>query len=232
MEGYRKIFAIIYKSVKDLFKNRVLFIINFMFPTMAVLFKICFSEEKANEPILSFCTMNAVMIPILIISSIIAEEREKGTLRALISMNVKPIEYLFGVSCVIFGTAYISSLCFVFVIPIKNEEILTYALQIALSIITSTIIGATIGLCAKNQVKVGATAAPISMLIGMLPVFAEVNPLLKEISGVFYSGILTDYLLDISVENIVLNYLFYMVNIVIALIIFYWLYRRRGLCED
>lgn len=44
-----------------------------------------------------FSVMYVCMAPILIISAIISEEKEKGSLRMLMMSNVKPMEYILGI---------------------------------------------------------------------------------------------------------------------------------------
>lgn len=50
----------------------------------------------------TFITMHIVMIPIINMANIIAEEKEKNTLRVLIMSNVKPMEYLIGIGLSVF----------------------------------------------------------------------------------------------------------------------------------
>lgn len=227
--SFRRTNAVIYKAFKDMFKNQALLIIVFMFPILALLFKMSFPYDEAIEPITSFCTMNIAMIPILGMSSIIAEEKEKGTLRVLITSNVKPLEYLFGISICIFITVIISSSLFLVIIPYEIYDVFKYLLYSSLGTICSILVGATIGLITANQVKVGAISAPIAMIIGMLPVFAGTNEFVKSISKFLYSNILSKLIIDNNIKIEPRDILTMSINIIIIFIIFYVIYKKKKL---
>ena len=193
------------------------------------LFKISFTYDEYIEAIASFCTMNVVMIPILGMSSIIAEEKEKGTLRSLIVFNVKPVEYLLGVSITIFFAIMVSSIFFIIIIPSEIVNVKKYLLFCAAGAVVSVLIGAIIGLITENQIKVGAIAAPIAMVLGMLPVFAEANKWLKGFTSLLYSDILSKLISQNSSFVTLKEILILLSNILIVFLLFYLIYRNKGL---
>lgn len=173
--------------------------------------------------------MNVVMIPILGMSSIIAEEKEKGTLRSLIVFNVKPVEYLLGVSITIFFAIMVSSIFFIIIIPSEIVNVKKYLLFCAAGAVVSVLIGAIIGLITENQIKVGAIAAPIAMVLGMLPVFAEANKWLKGFTSLLYSDILSKLISQNSSFVTLKEILILLSNILIVFLLFYLIYRNKGL---
>lgn len=97
MKTINHICAIFIKQIKDSLKNRLVLVVFFMFPILALVFKEIVSEVELDFILPSFMTMNTVMVPIIFMSSIVSEEKEKKTLRMLIMSNVKAWEYLIGV---------------------------------------------------------------------------------------------------------------------------------------
>ena len=70
MSALHHIAAVFRKQVKDSFKNRLILVVFFMFPVLAMVFKEIVSKEELDFMLPSFMTMNTVMIPIIFMSSI------------------------------------------------------------------------------------------------------------------------------------------------------------------
>ena len=126
MKTINHICAIFIKQIKDSLKNRLVLVVFFMFPILALVFKEIVSEVELDFILPSFITMNTVMVPIIFMSSIVSEEKEKKTLRMLIMSNVKAWEYLIGVGFCVFLLALISNCFFLFIIPFNAKEIVTF----------------------------------------------------------------------------------------------------------
>ena len=95
----KNIIAVFQKQIKDTLKNKTVLIQFLMFPIMSVIMEYSINIEELPEHFFAnmFAAMYVGMAPLVGMSSVISEEKEKNTLRVLLMSNVKPIEYLTGV---------------------------------------------------------------------------------------------------------------------------------------
>ena len=95
----RNIVTIIKKQLKDTLKNKTVLIQFVMFPVLTLIFEQAINIPDMPELFFTklFSVMYMGMAPLTAVASIIAEEKEKNTLRVLTMANVKAWEYLAGI---------------------------------------------------------------------------------------------------------------------------------------
>ena len=107
----RKIKAIFVKEIKDALRsNRIVFLF-LLFPVFGYLITAMMKGDAGTNPLI-FLTMHISMIPLMITAALIAEEKDKQTLRVLILSNVKPLQYLLGVGSFVFVLNIVTSCLF------------------------------------------------------------------------------------------------------------------------
>ena len=203
-----------------------------MFPILALVFKEIVSEVELDFILPSFITMNTVMVPIIFMSSIVSEEKEKKTLRMLIMSNVKAWEYLIGVGFCVFLLALISNCVFLFIIPFNAREIVTFIVSSIIGIILSLLIGSILAILSKNQMSVGPITAPVSMIIGLLPMFSAMNSELEKIAKGIYSYYVRQMFVTRELENSVNSWLILLINFLVLSLVFAIFYRIKGLNNE
>ena len=104
--------AILWKQLKDCLKNKTVLIQFLLFPIMTVIMENAVKIPDMQEHFFTnlFAIMYMGMAPLTSIASIIAEEKEKNTLRVLQMSNVKSYEYLIGNAIYILFICMIGSL--------------------------------------------------------------------------------------------------------------------------
>lgn len=232
MTAFAHVYAVLIKQIKDSLKNRMILVIFFMFPILAVIFKSIVSENEFKSILPSFITMNTVMIPIVFMSSIVSEEKEKKSLRMLIMSNIKPWEYLVGVGCWVFIQAIVSSCLFILIIPVSINEGLVFILTAVIGIACSLIIGAIIAIVAKNQMSVGPVTAPISMILGLLPMFSSMNSDIEKIAKLFYSYYIRNTFVSLKYDLDAMSWLIIGLNLLVLITMFVLLYKCKGINDD
>ena len=103
----KNIITVIKKQIRDTFKNKTVLIQFVMFPALTLIMENAVKIDDMPENFFAklFSVMYVGMAPLTSAAAIISEEKEKNTLRVLMMANVKPVEYLAGI------TAYVWTLC-------------------------------------------------------------------------------------------------------------------------
>ena len=232
MNSIFRIYAVFIKQVKDSINNRLIIMLFFMFPILAIIFKGLVKAEELDMLLPSFITMNTVMVPIIFMSSVVSEEKEKHSLQMLIMSNVKAWEYLIGIGTCVFIQAFISSCLFLVVYDVPLEKLAVFFINLAIGIACSLLVGAILAILAKNQMSVGPITAPVSMVIGLLPMFAEINDKLKSVATVFYSYYIRKAFVTLEISADTISITTIIINFFSLLLIFVLLYKFRKFNDD
>lgn len=203
------IWAILWKQLKDTLKNKTILIQFLMFPCMTVIMENAISIEGMSEHFFAnlFAIMYVGMAPLTAMSAIIAEEKEKNTLRVLHMCNVNGFEYLLGNAIYIVFICMLGSVVIAFAGGYKGSELLAFLLIMFVGHTISMLAGAAIGVFSKNQMMATSLTVPVMMISSFLPMLSMFNDSIKKVAKFFYSEQL--YLLinnlnaiEISMETI------------------------------
>lgn len=127
------------------------------------------------------------MAPLTAMSAIIAEEKEKNTLRVLHMCNVNAVEYLIGNAIYIVFICMMGSSVIAFAGGYTGNELLTFMLIMFVGHIISMLAGAAIGVFSKNQMMATSLTVPVMMIFSFLPMLSMFNEPIKKIAKFFYS---------------------------------------------
>ena len=228
----RNIKAILWKQIKDTFKNKTILIQFIMFPVLTLIMEnaINIGELPQHFFVKLFAVMYVGMAPLTAMSAVISEEKEKNTLRVLLMSNVKPMEYLLGVGIYIWAVCMIGAGVFSICGKYKGSTLCAFMLILAVGILVSILIGAAIGTWSKNQMMATSVTVPVMMVVSFLPMLSMFNTSIEELSKLTYSGQIHTLIgnvenLKISTENV----LVICINMGIAVLGFWFSYRRSGL---
>ena len=231
----RNVKAVLWKQIKDTFKNKVVLIQFVMFPLMVCIMENAVVMEDMPEHffVKLFAAMYIGMAPLIVMSSIISEEKENGTLKVLLMSDVKPSEYLFGMGSYIWLICMAGSCVFAIVGKYQGKALAAFLLIMATGIIASLLIGAAIGTWSRTQMMANSIGVPAMMVFAFLPMLSMFNETIKKAAKFTYSeqiSILLNRLGDgmttpVQAENV----LMILINMGIALVCFWFAYRKSGL---
>lgn len=225
--------AIFYKQCKDSIKNVQTLILYFMFPGIAFAMIQAMGEMsgEASFFLAIFATMHVVFTPLVTATSIVAEEKEKNTLRVLMMSNVNPFEYLLSIGGFIFLFTMLTGCSFLCMNAFSITEMLVIFSFMMLGTLCSIMLGISLGCYFKNPVAANAVAVPISLVVGFLPMLAKFNASVEAIAkytfGQQISMILEQPMNVISTESMMML----VINVVIILVIFIVCFRGSKLAE-
>lgn len=200
----RNISAIYQKQWKDTLKNTQVLFIFFLYPLMTFVMTTALPSEAGTIEffVSTFATMHIVFTPLTGLSSVIAEEKEKNTLRVLIMSNVKPTEYLIGIGIFMFFGTFVGSLLFPIMAGYTGIDFVFFVMVEMIGIVISMLLGAIIGILSKNQMSVNTMAVPIAIVLAFVPMLSSFNGTIRKISVILYSQSICDLLSRPKLENI------------------------------
>lgn len=201
----RKIDAIFLMKLQAIMKNMSIMVAPIMAIAFVLIMKFLMPDVNTNARgivfskdvfLLSFGLLfNNIMGGMMMSSHPLAEEKEKNTLRVLMTSSVNSVEFFIG--------SMLPSLLIMFVvnlllIPISGASLTQIQLPAYLFITTissliSILIGYIIGINSKNQAQSSLLGMPIMLALTMVPMFRAFNPTLGEINGYIYSGVLAQF---------------------------------------
>lgn len=228
----RNICAVFSKQLKETLKNKSILIQFLMFPVMAFVMENAIVLENMPEHffVKLFAVMFVGMAPLTCMSSIISEEKEKNTLRALMMSNVKPFEYLVGVGVYVWLMCMAGSTVFAVCGGYEGTNFCVFMLIMAAGVLLSEFTGAVIGVFCKDQMSATSVTVPVMMVFSFLPMLSMFNESIEKIARITYSqqiSILINGLgnADVQPESILVIAL----NFAVSAVLFIVAFRKKGL---
>lgn len=221
--------AILWKQIKDTLKNKTILIQFVMFPMMTVIMENAIEMEHMPEHFFAnlFAIMYVGMAPLTSVAAIIAEEKEKNTLRVLQMSNVKGGEFLLGNLIYIFVMCMLGSLIIGLAGGYEGKTLLTFMEIMAVGHLISAVLGAAIGVISKNQMSATSLTVPVMMVFSFLPMLSMFNETIAKVAEVVYSQQLHLLLQGIEKPELSGQCLSVLiVNAAVILIVFSVAYRR------
>lgn len=181
--------------------------------------------------------MNIGMTGIYCTSLLLAEEKEKRTLRVLMMSSVNAVEFFIGsILPAAVSTIFINFL----LMPVSGYRMTGNALLIytgitVLSTLISTVIGMLVGIFAKDQVSTGTLITPVLLVLMFIPMFGELVDVLAEISKYLFTGVIMEMILNLAAGEKpfeTVSIIAMVFEFVAAVLLFTVFYRRNGYEKD
>jgi ABC-2 type transport system permease protein len=236
----KRVRAILIKQLKDTFKNKTVLIQFIIFPVVAYIMTIVTGDIDTGEDMMDmtamfatmFATMYVGMVPVITMASIIAEEKEKDTLRALMMSNVKPMEYMTGVGIYIFAICLLGAAAFGLIAGLPGLELTYFIMILALGVLVSLIMGGALGILSKNLMSTNSIVTPIVLVLAFIPMFSMFNESFALAAKALYTQQINALISDLSASNFTWDkYAIIGANAAIFFAVFMALYKKRGLLE-
>ncbi len=228
----KNIDAVFLKQIKETFKNKTILIQFLMMPILAVVMENTITLDDMPEHffVKMFSVMFVGMAPLTCMSSIISEEKENNTLRALMMSNVKPFEYLMGVGLYVWLMCMAGAVVFAVCGGYTGIDFCVFMLIMSTGILLSELTGAAIGIFSKNQMSATSVTVPVMMIFSFLPMLSMFNESIEKVARITYSQQMSNLInglgtAEIKAESAVVI----AVNFVIMALLFAVAFRKKGL---
>ena len=162
------IIAILKRQLKDILKNKTIL-------TLVMNHAITIDGMPENFFVNLFATMYVGMAPLTSMVAIIAEEKEKNTLRVLMMSNVRPHEYLLGIGSYVWLACVIGGFVICAAGSYKLWEKVTFMGIMAIGIPVSLLVGAVIGVWSQTQMMATSVSIPVMMIFSFVPMLSLFN---------------------------------------------------------
>lgn len=243
----RKIWVMMKLKTKMLMTNTSALTGPMMAIGMTVMMRILYSSLTDNPKQLTLllgvalslgASMNLGMGAIMMTALPLAEEKEKNTLRTLMTSSVTASDFFIGslVPPLVITVAVNYLLITVSGVNVAQIDFVLYTVLSVTSAIISCLVGLLIGVFAKSQVNANNIMMPVTLILSMIPTFSLFNVKLQNISKYIYTGMVNDMLNAFNLgeayalETSQIAILFAMILLISGLFIYY--YKRNGLDLD
>ena len=228
----RNICAVFLKQINETFKNKIILIQFVLFPAFALIMENAIKLQDMPEHffVKLFAVTFVGMAPLTCMSSILSEEKEKNTLRALLMSNVKPVQYLLGVGSYLWLMCMAGSVVFALCGQYRGKELVAFLLIMAAGILLSILVGAAIGVFSRNQMTATSITIPVMMVFSFLPMIATFNEKIAKFAKITYSqqiSMLINNINDVTIE--MENVVILLANMLVAIVLFLLAFYRKGL---
>lgn len=183
-------------------------------------------------------TMNICTNGFLMVGTAIAEEKEKHTLRVLMTSSVTGMQYFIGSIFYPFVLTMVMNFAVLWVSGISMEQVSVPAFFLVgmIASLISCVIGMIVGICADTQMNANLIGYPLLLVFMMIPVFGNLSDGLHRISGFLFTGVVTQMTdcfangAKYAVEPLDIAVLFG--ELIISVLVFLVMYRRNGYEKD
>lgn len=224
--------AVFKKQLADTLKNKTVLIQFVMFPMLVIIMNHAVQIEGMpdNFFVSLFATMYIGMAPLTSMAAIVSEEKEKHTLKVLMMSNVKPSQYLLGVGCYIWLICMAGAAVFCIEGQYRGREAFIFMGIMAVGVLCSLLIGAAVGTLSSTQMMATSITVPVMMIFSFLPMLSMFNENIAKVAKFIYSEQISILIGQIkNWEPDIVSMVIIMGNIIIAVLLFTFSYRKCGL---
>lgn len=185
---------------KELFRNKTFLITGSMVPLLTLLMRFVYQnilDGEAMPPMMLALVlnlgllMNLTSVSMMMPATMLAKDKEKNTLRTLMTSSVNGGEYFVSAVIPSFAVSIVINLL-VLVLSGLDRSHLSLGLYIvvtSLASLTSCVLGMLIGLFAKNQMASSNLCAVFILVLMLVPMFGNLVGSFQKVSEFLYTGI-------------------------------------------
>lgn len=181
----RKIRILYVKDFMDLFKNASV-LVSCMIPVLFMLLykNMTFGDAHMPEEFLIKLGMvfNLGMVPMMIISTTVAEEKEKNTMRTLMLSNISGLEFFIAKMLVPVTFLVVTDVLIYQIVGMDGKYFAGFMVFNFLGSVSMVMIGAVIGILARDQMSAGVYQVPAMLILFLPSVFSSMNGTIEKLA--------------------------------------------------
>lgn len=227
----KKVRALFKKDLKDALKNGNFLLLAAMPIVLTLIYRLINFDGFSLEPefVLTFGLLMALtLVPLSTTSMMIAEEKEKSTLRTLMLSNVSAGEFLISKALVIFVLVELVCLVIYMLTGLPISGLGRMLLVTAASSVSMILLGALIGIVSKNQMSTGMLSAPLALVLLMPAIFAQMSDGVMAYARFLPTTAMLQ-MISMPQEGILFPLMVILVWTVLSAVLFFFTYQRKRL---
>lgn len=218
-----KTMALFQMQLKDILKNLQICLLLFVFPVIGFVMSSSM-QEQSSFFITVFATMHVVFTPMMMMSTILSEQKEQKIIRNLAYAGVPSSLYLLVHGLLVFVLTCITA-CLFLVFPDFSQDISSFLIAISTGVILSILLGGCIALSTNSMSSSSAIVMPFAMLFSFVPMLANFNEHVNHMSNILYSKQVSIMMIDIHQINLS-SILILVISALILIIWFYFAFHK------
>ncbi|MDL2294206.1 ABC transporter permease [Ruminococcaceae bacterium OttesenSCG-928-D13] len=172
------------KDFKDAFRNINMGIMLLLPPLFAALFRFTSVIPLPGNYLLMLVSVMAMtMIPLSYLATIIAEEKEKNTLRTLMLAGVSAGEFITSKVIVVWVLMQFVNVLDYLVIGYSLSMLPAFFLVTTLGSVSLLMLGAAIGVLSKDQMSTSLISVPVMMALLLPSTMSMMSPIFETIAN-------------------------------------------------
>ncbi|MDV4149440.1 ABC transporter permease [Clostridium sp. AL.422] len=233
-------------KIKEIMKNKTFLFSLVTAPLIILIYRFAFAEMmggKLDSNMIGVLvklgsSVSMATVALTFPATLLAKDKEKNTLRTLMTSSVTGIEYLISVLVPVVILSIIVNVAILFIsgIELQNINIPYFLLAISFGCLASAILGTIVGIFSKNQMAATSNLTSFILLLTMIPVFSDSVSSLKKINDFLFTGIITNMFSGFVEGNknplTILNWSVLVGSCVVLIIAFAVCYKRNGFEND
>lgn len=181
----RRVNALVTKEFRDFYKNPNVLFMTLIPIAVTILYKKLLGGHGVEGYLLGTCiSMNISTIGCMVIAMLIAEEKEKNTLRTLMLSPLTAVEFIAGKFVITGIIVMLINIFIFFMLQLKLIYLPVFIIITLLTTISVLFIGGLIGIFSKDQMQTGTIGTPFYMILFMLPMLSKLSKIVEDIANV------------------------------------------------
>lgn len=222
-----------------MFTNKNMLIMILLPIGFAVLYQTIFGDVKeAGMPsnfVLTLCELlNLSAIPLTGLAMMVAEEKEKNTLRVLMLSDVSALEYIFSKIISVLVLMELITIVIFFITATQLSYLPMFLLVTTVTSISMLLFGSVVGLLSKDQMSTSTLSTPLMILFLIPPMFQNMNEVIDKIASIVPTtrmmAIINDAMNGMSIlsQEHLLDFGIILAWILLGVVTFAMMYRKKG----
>lgn len=231
--------VLIRKDFRLMFTNKNMLIMILLPIGFAVLYQTIFGDvQEQGMPegfVLTLCELlNLSAIPLTGLAMMVAEEKEKNTLRVLMLNDVSALEYIMGKTVAVLCLMEVITIAIFFITGTAIAYLPMFLLITTLTSISMLLFGSIVGLMSKDQMSTSTLSTPLMILFLIPPMFQNMNDIIAKVASIVPTTRMLDIINDAMKEQSIFtsvhmfDFAVILIWIILGIVAFAMMYRRKG----
>ena len=223
--------AVFTQQYHDLTKNVSVTMMFILFPVLSVLMSTVMGDMDGFDSQAQTAVFIAMLVgtaPLVTIANNVAEDREHSSLRFMVMAGVRPSQYLLGLGSFVLVMTALPAAFMTWHGGFEADMIVRLVSTGVLGVLASAVLGAGIGIFAKNVQQASMIYTPFMMVLMFLPMLSMANETIERISGFVFTtqlmGLASDPDADLGRGLLIIA-----ANLAVLTAFFVAAYRKKGL---